>query len=120
MHLLMKDLLKSRNSLNDTLKKNYRLIEDKWIKILKDNNVPYIHAYAYEHGMDVHELELDFNLTTNVELTEDKKEIIEKEACCKLTSQDKKVHALNYEIYFYTFTPLKIIPSPVENSWLKD
>ena len=77
MNLLMKQLLKTYNSLNDSIKKNLGLMERKWKRILDDNNVLYINAHIFEHGYDPHKLELDFVLNTNEELTlDDEVEVI--------------------------------------------
>jgi len=126
MHLIMKDLLKSYNSLNDSLKKTFDLIERKWIRVLEDNNISPFTCYLYEHGRDPRDLELEFYLSTKTELTEDELEIIEKEACCKLTYHDEEISLLDANItgkaerYIYIFTPSKILSSPIEDSWLKD
>lgn len=119
MHLLMRDLLGSYNSLNTSLKKNYKLIKNKWIRILKDNNISYVNAYIYENGMTPRNLELHFMVQTSETLTSNEKSVIENEACCKLTDYDKLSSNLG-DTHYYTFTPLKIIPTPVDESWLKD
>lgn len=126
MHLIMKDLLKSYNSLNESLRKTFDLIEGKWIRVLEDNNVRPITCYIYEQGRDPRDLQLEFYLSTRDELTPEELEIIKKEACCKLTYHDEEISLLDAntigkaERYIYIFTPLKITSSPIEDSWLKD
>lgn len=121
----MKDLLDTYYSLNTSLKKDYELIERKWLKILKDNNLSYIAANIYETGRDPHDLTLMFYLQSTEELPVETIHRIESEASCQFYKVDKEitlidVHINGSERYFYTFKPLKITHNPIEDSWLKD
>ena len=119
MHLLMSDLLREYDSLNNLLKKNYGLIERKWKYVLKENNIYYVNAYIYETGINPRDLELEFMLQTSECLTSDEKNIIERKACCKL-SNCEELCSIKGNTYFYTFSPFKIIHNPLNDSWLKD
>lgn len=130
MYVQMKELLRKYDDHKKYLKKYHDLIESKWKKIIESYDITPITIGIYENGpngnLNLFETELKFIVCTDKMIPEDIIQAIENESSCKLENTEKRMSHADYiaggsgEKFYYIFKALKIVSSPVEDSWLKD